>query len=143
MADRPCDLPDGSKCTTWPHQCGDCKHDLRAPPADRLDEIKALAEASKAATSGRWIAHKRKDGSVQIYSPAMGPCRAIVPVAETEEQHADYLAAVSPDAVLALIAEVERLREEAAKRLGMCCTNLGRGTAEICPKPAGHRGDHG
>jgi hypothetical protein len=74
-----------------------------------LDALKLLAEKAKEQSgSGRWNrSTPREDGTAQVYSPCRGPMRAIVPVAETSDECGAYIAAVSPDVVLALIARIE------------------------------------
>jgi hypothetical protein len=49
-----------------------------------------------------WIADVREDGTAQVYAPSMGPCRVVVPIAETTAEHAKLIAA-APELLSALL----------------------------------------
>ncbi len=71
-------------------------------PAARL-RLRTLAEQAKARTSGKRALTKRDDGSALLYAPSRGLMRIVVPLAETEHEEGEYLAALEPEAVLALL----------------------------------------
>ena len=84
-------------------------------------DLDALEKLLAEATHPRWIAGEvRPDGTTQVYSPNLGPCRVIVPIAETTGQDAVLIAALR-NAAPALLREVRRLREEEAQRQDIVC----------------------
>lgn len=85
-------------------------------------DLPALLAAARAAKeqsgSGRWVvSDEREDGTAQVYSPNRGPLRVIVPVAETSRVCGEYIASLSPDAVIALVTEMQDERKANATEL--------------------------
>lgn len=85
-----------------------------------IEGLKRLYEALRKRTCDRWISGKpREDGTAQVYSPNLGRMlRQIVPVAETEADAAELIAAMY-NALPALVdayEERETLREALTKQ---------------------------
>lgn len=58
-----------------------------------IKELFDLDEKITQRTSPCWILTKRPDGTAQVYAPSMGPCRKIVPIAETTVEFGEWLIA--------------------------------------------------
>lgn len=75
------------------------------------EQLKRLRDLARQATPGPWRVEHRVYGEQEVASVNV---LEIVPPSSVELAHwiidADYIAAASPDAVLALLQEVERLR---------------------------------
>jgi hypothetical protein len=78
-----------------------------------MTEIKKLAEAAQKANAGPWFVCRQPndDGTVNIETGRIGQSEWN-PAQNCEYGTAEYIAAVSPDVVLALIAECDDLRAE-------------------------------
>ncbi len=81
------------------------------PDLDALEEAEAKATAR---SSRKWLASYRKDGTGSVYSPSLGPCREVVPIAETMAEDAAFIAAMR-NALPSLLDEIRRLRAELAE----------------------------
>jgi hypothetical protein len=86
-----------------------------------LTRIDARAiEAKSVANNGLWVCGRETDdGSAEVYAPSLGPMRVIVPIANTSHACGRLIAALSPDAALALVAHLRALSavEDAALSL--------------------------
>ena len=75
-----------------------------------LDELERLEREATSQAPPPWIASPaRQDGTACVYLPSDGPCRRIVPVAETSAEQAALIAAAR-NALPALLAEIRALR---------------------------------
>ena len=80
-----------------------------------MNDYSELRAKAKSATPGPWEKLGREariDFWISSYHPDLGskPVALIPPLCEAFSANADYIAAVSPDVLLALLDEVERLR---------------------------------
>lgn len=71
-----------------------------------LDRLEALEREATGRSSSKWVASPRNDGTASVYSPSLGPCREVVPIAETLADDAVFIAATRN----ALPALLERAR---------------------------------
>jgi hypothetical protein len=77
------------------------------------EQLAAIAERTEKATPGPWVVSGlRKDDTAQVYAPSMGPCRVVVPIAETESKNAPFIAAARTD-IPALLGHLAAVIEEA------------------------------
>ena len=74
-----------------------------------LDALQAAEAKATQRSSRKWIASYRKDGTGSVYSPSLGPCREVVPIAETMAEDATFIATMR-NALPSLIDEIRRLR---------------------------------
>lgn len=98
---------------------------------NKMHNLKSLAEA---ATGGEWTCSEKHDGRfwhIQSGGQAIGATHAAgrkSPMAGIFEANAKFIAAASPATVLALLAEIERLREDphmrAIRSLRSDCADL-------------------
>jgi len=89
------------------------------PPVDTVALRALSAAAREQAQNGTWICDRasRTDGTALVYAPSYGPCRAVVPIAETSHVCGQLIAALGPDAVDALVEELEARRAQVAMLL--------------------------
>ena len=83
----------------------------------RKDDYSELRAKAQAATPGPWEKlgrEARMDFWISSYHPDLGskPVALIPPLCEAFTANAEYIAAASPDVVLALLDEVERLDQQ-------------------------------
>lgn len=77
-----------------------------------LHELERLEREATSQAPPPWIASSaRQDGTACVYLPSDGPCRRIVPVAETSAEQAALIAAAR-NALPALLARVRELEAE-------------------------------
>ncbi len=111
--------------------------------------LRALCRDAAEQAPARWVAGaERDDGTAQVYSPNDGPMRRVVPLAETSGPLARYIAAVSPDVVMAILdrldaaeqnMRVERQRREACEQqCESLSMSLQDATASAAPDVAGY-----
>jgi hypothetical protein len=102
-----------------------------------LDGLEKMHREATQRSSAKWIASYRNDGTGSVYSPSLGPCREIVPIAETMAEDAKCIADAhnSLPALLSLAREALEMRERVASE-PHCPTC-------ICGKRAPVQGDYG
>lgn len=67
--------------------------------AKAIEELERLEREATARGSARWVrTTDRDDGTSQVYSPSLGPCRVVVPVAETTDENAEFIVALRNNA---------------------------------------------
>lgn len=92
-------------------------------------------------TNAPWCADVRDDGTAQVYATRMGPCRVIVPVAETTGKDATAMAAARTLLpALARLAERQRKALEAVRHevtggsyCDMCAVDSSTEHRPVCP----------
>ena len=77
----------------------------------RVARVLQIARKVVKYTSEHWSLTKRADGTAQIYASSMGPCRRVVPIAETTVRFGEWITTLADDAPV-LAREVVRLTEE-------------------------------
>lgn len=78
-----------------------------------LADLRQAAGAARAMSSDTWrCGHPAADGGVQVYSPSLGVCRQIVPIAGADAVAGAYIAMASPGVMINLLDMIEQLRRE-------------------------------
>lgn len=78
-----------------------------------LKDLRKSAEAARAMSSATWrCGPPAADGGVQVYSPSLGVCRQIVPIASADAVAGEYIAMASPGVMINLLDMIEQLRRE-------------------------------
>ena len=78
-----------------------------------LVDLRRAAEAARAMSSDTWrCGRPGADGGVQVYSPSLGVCRQIVPIAGADGVAGEYIAMANPGTVNKLLDMIEQLRRE-------------------------------
>lgn len=82
----------------------------------QLDALVEKADAIISSGTARWQAGApHDDGAVLVYSPSRGLMRMLVPIAQTTEEYAPFIAAANPDTLRALVLALREAREERDK----------------------------
>lgn len=105
-----------------------------------MDDLK---QAAREATGGTWRAHITRSRSPEVYTDGAPPNTPNPLICGRIPRKADarYIALASPDRILSLISEVERLRKLLAELVAYGCSNPDAHPAYMAARQALGGGD--